>query len=88
MELFVFERLFVRHNGGSPMNNAISTISNRATRCPSCRGRAAVQGTVEIMPGVQYLTLRCISCAGVYDAEVPANPMIASALIHRITCDA
>jgi len=80
-----FSRLSVRD---CEMNNAISTISNGRTRCPRCRGRAAVQGTVEIAPSIQYLTLRCVSCAAVYDAEVPTSPMIASALAHAIVCDA
>lgn len=66
----------------------ISTISDKRSRCPGCRGRASVQSTIELMPGVQYRTLRCITCATVFDDEVPANPAIATALASRIECGA
>jgi hypothetical protein len=65
-----------------------STISDKRSRCPHCRARASVHGTVEIMPGVHYRTLRCIFCAHVFDDEVPANPALATALAARIECGA
>jgi transcription elongation factor Elf1 len=64
----------------------ISTISDKRSRCPHCRARAAVQSTIELMPGVRYLTLRCISCATIYAAQVPSNPTLATALASRIEC--
>jgi transcription elongation factor Elf1 len=39
-------------------------------RCPRCRARSTVQSAVELRPGVKYLTLRCIICGLVYDAQV------------------
>jgi hypothetical protein len=66
----------------------ISTVSDKRSRCPECRSRAAIQSTIELMPGVNYLTLRCISCATVYGAEVPANPALATALVRGIACGA
>jgi transcription elongation factor Elf1 len=64
----------------------LSMISDRRFRCPQCRARAAVQSTIELKPGVRYLTLRCSSCATIYDAQVPANPALATALTRRIEC--
>jgi transcription elongation factor Elf1 len=46
-----------------------STIVSGGLRCPRCRARSAVQSAVELRPGVQYLTLRCISCGLVFDAQ-------------------
>jgi hypothetical protein len=66
----------------------ISTVSDRGARCPQCRSRAAIQSTIELTPGINYLTLRCISCAVIYDAQVPANPALATALVRRIECGA
>ena len=63
-----------------------SMISDKRTRCPQCRGRAAVQGAIELLPGVEYLTLRCISCATVYDAQVPSNRAEAG-LVNQIMDD-
>jgi hypothetical protein len=40
--------------------------------------------TIELTPGINYLTLRCISCAAIYDAQVPASPALATALVRRI----
>ena len=57
-----------------------SMISDKRTRCPKCRGRATVQSTIELLPGIRYLTLRCISCATVYDAQVPSSPSLAKPL--------
>lgn len=49
----------------------------RGDRCPRCRARATVQNAVELRPGVNYLTLRCIACGLVFDAqtgaEIPAS---------------
>jgi hypothetical protein len=64
----------------------LSTISDRRSRCSRCRARAAVQSTIELTPGVRYLTLRCISCATIYDTQVPSNPALATALVSRVEC--
>jgi hypothetical protein len=33
-----------------------------------------VQSAIELRPGVEFLTLRCVSCGLVYDAQVPSDP--------------
>jgi uncharacterized Zn finger protein len=38
-------------------------------RCRRCRARSTVQSIIELRPGVEYLTLRCISCGLVFDAQ-------------------
>ena len=52
----------------------MSTIADKRLRCPRCQSRPAVQNAIELRPGVQYLTLRCISCGLVYDSQVPSDP--------------
>lgn len=48
----------------------MSTSANGASlRCPRCQARPTVQNAVEIRPGVEYLTMRCISCGLVYDLQ-------------------
>ena len=57
----------------STMANLRSSVRS-GTRCPRCRSRAAVQSAIELRPGVEFLTLRCVSCGLVYDAQVPSDP--------------
>jgi len=52
----------------------LSKIALSRMRCPRCRSRSTLQNTIELRPGVEYLTLRCASCGPVYDAQVPSNP--------------
>jgi hypothetical protein len=61
------------------------TFADRRSRCPSCRARVSLHGTVELTAGVHYRTLRCISCATTLDDEVPAIPSIARALANVMT---
>jgi hypothetical protein len=44
-------------------------------RCPKCRARPTVQNAVQIRIGFEYLTLRCMSCGLVYDAQVHTDPL-------------
>jgi len=60
---------------------SVNTVDDRRLRCPRCRARSTIQSTVELRPGVQYLTLRCISCGHVHDAQMPAGLPTASAMI-------
>ena len=68
----------------SKMSN-VSTIADKRMRCPRCSARPAVQNAVELRPGIKYLTLRCISCRLVYNAQVQveANPATVSRLMGR-----
>lgn len=52
------------------MENSRTIAANRS-RCPRCSARSTIQSAVELRPGVHYLTLRCISCGLVFDAQVP-----------------
>ncbi|MDQ1390987.1 MAG: hypothetical protein QOF56_4441 [Acidobacteriaceae bacterium] len=52
----------------------LSRMDLSGTRCPRCRSRATVQSAIELRPGVEFLTLRCVSCGLVYDAQVPSDP--------------
>jgi hypothetical protein len=61
------------------------TFADRRSHCPSCRARVSLHGTVEITAGVQYRTLRCISCATILDDEVPPIPSIAMAMANLMT---
>jgi rubredoxin len=56
----------------STMTN-VSTIAPSGMRCPRCQSRTTVQNAIELRPGVEYLTLRCISCGLIYNAQVPSN---------------
>jgi uncharacterized Zn finger protein len=58
-----------------------STVDDKRLLCPRCRARSTIQHTVELRPGVQYLTLRCISCGHVHDAQMPAGLPTASLMI-------
>ena len=51
--------------------------------CPRCRSRPTVQSAIELRPGVEYLTLRCVSCGLLYDAQVPSRPKKVSASSTR-----
>jgi transcription elongation factor Elf1 len=64
-----------------------STVDDRRMRCPRCCGRSTIQTGIELRPGVQYLTLRCISCGLVYDAQVPFGPSSARAVIPPLRPD-
>ena|ERR1700757_1727200 len=59
------------------------TIADERMRCPRCSARPAVQNAVELRPGIKCLTLRCISCGIVYNAQVVADPAAASHLVGR-----
>src|ERR1700747_3336098 len=63
----------------------VSTIADKRMRCPRCSARPAVQNAVELRPGIKYLTLRCISCRLVYNAQVQveADPATVSRLMGR-----
>jgi len=62
----------------------VSTIADKRMRCPRCSARPAVQNAVELRPGIEYLTLRCISCGLVYNAQVQADLATAAHLMGRI----
>ena len=49
---------------------AIVDITEMRTRCPRCGAGSTVQSAIEVRPGSEYLTLRCTSCALVFDAQV------------------
>jgi uncharacterized Zn finger protein len=51
----------------------MSRMDLSGTRCSRCRSRATVQSAIELRPRAEYLTLRCISCGLVYDAQVPSR---------------
>lgn len=51
---------------------SFNIVADKRMRCPRCRARSTVQSVIEIRPGIQYLTLRCVSCHIVYDAQVQA----------------
>jgi hypothetical protein len=51
----------------------VSTIAPSGMRYPRCQSRTTVQNAIELRPGVEYLTLRCISCGLIYNAQVPSN---------------
>jgi uncharacterized Zn finger protein len=59
----------------------VSAVDDKRLRCPRCRARSTIQSTVELRPGIQYLTLRCISCGHVHDAQMPAAQPTASSMI-------
>ena len=59
----------------SPSEPVASTAPLGRPRCPKCRARPTVQSVVEIRSGFEYLTLRCTSCALVYDAQVHTDPL-------------
>jgi len=59
----------------SPSEPVASTAPLGRLRCPKCRARPTVQSVVEIRSGFEYLTLRCTSCALVYDAQVHTDPL-------------
>jgi phage FluMu protein Com len=48
----------------------IVDIAQMRMRCPRCRAVSTVQSAIDVRPGFQYLTLRCMSCAIVFDAQV------------------
>jgi hypothetical protein len=48
----------------------IIDIAEMRMRCPRCGARSTVQSAIKVRPGFEYLTLRCISCAIVFDAQV------------------
>jgi hypothetical protein len=48
----------------------VNASNFRPIRCPRCAGRPTVQNAVELRPGFEYLTLRCVDCGLVYDAQV------------------
>jgi hypothetical protein len=60
--------------GPAGIEAMVSRMDLSGTRCSRCRSRATVQSAIELRPGVEYLTLRCISCGIVYDAQVPSDP--------------
>jgi rubredoxin len=51
------------------MEDSGTILANRS-RCPRCKARSTIQSAVQLRPGVHYLTLRCISCGLVFDAQV------------------
>jgi transcription elongation factor Elf1 len=55
-----------------------STVDDKWLRCPRCRVRSTIQGAIDLRPGVQYLTLRCIACGVVHDAQIPSDLATAS----------
>jgi transcription elongation factor Elf1 len=60
-----------------------STVDDKRMRCPRCRARSTIQNTVELRPGVQYLTLRCIACGHIHDAQMPAGAPTASPMTSQ-----
>ena len=66
---------------GVPSEPAASTASLGRQRCPKCRAVAAVQNVVPIRAGFEYLTLRCISCGLVFDAQIHTDPPKSGALV-------
>jgi hypothetical protein len=60
--------------GSAGIEAMVSRMDLSGTRCSRCRSRAAVQSAIELRPGVKFLTLRCVSCGLVYDAQVPSDP--------------
>ena len=59
---------------GVPSEPVASTASLGRQRCPKCRSLATVQNVVSIRAGFDYLTLRCTSCALVFDAQIHTDP--------------
>jgi hypothetical protein len=57
--------------------SSVSTVDDKRTRCPRCETRSTIQSAIELRPGVQYLTLRCISCGLVHDAQTSWAPSTA-----------
>ena len=58
----------------------VNAVEDKCTRCPRCGVHSNMQSAVELRPGAHYLTLRCISCGVVYDAQVPSAPAMAPAV--------
>jgi uncharacterized Zn finger protein len=57
-----------------------STVDDKRLRCPRCRARSTIQSAIDLRPGIQYLTLRCIACGVVHDAQIPSDLPRASSL--------
>jgi uncharacterized Zn finger protein len=49
---------------------AVINFDEKRMRCPRCGAHAIIQSAIEVRPGFHYLTLRCIPCAIVFDAQV------------------
>jgi transcription elongation factor Elf1 len=49
---------------------AIIDIAEMRMRCPRCGAASIVQTAIDLRLGFQYLTLRCIRCAIVFDTQV------------------
>jgi transcription elongation factor Elf1 len=49
---------------------AIINLAEMRMRCPRCAAASIVQTAIDLRPGCQYLTLRCIRCAIVFDTQV------------------
>ena len=63
--------------------SAIGNIADERMRCPRCRAYPMVQSAIELRPRLQYLTLRCNSCAIVYDAQVPSPAALSETETHN-----
>jgi hypothetical protein len=61
-----------RKPGAKTMPSANASDYSRLL-CPRCRARPTVQSAVELRQGVEYLTLRCIACGLIYDAQAEAH---------------
>jgi transcription elongation factor Elf1 len=48
----------------------IVDIAEKRMRCPRCEASSTILSAVDVRPGFQYLTLRCNSCATLFDAQV------------------
>jgi uncharacterized Zn finger protein len=48
----------------------IVDIAEMRMRCPRCGVSSTILSAVDVRPGFQYLTLRCNSCAILFDAQV------------------
>jgi transcription elongation factor Elf1 len=51
----------------------VHTIADKRLRCPRCESESTVQSSTELRLGVEYLTLRCVRCGLVHDAQMPVG---------------
>jgi len=67
--------------------SSVSTVDDKRTRCPRCETRSAIQNSIELRPGVQYLTLRCISCGLIHDAQMSSAPSMAPEMAELLPAE-
>jgi transcription elongation factor Elf1 len=60
--------------------SSLPELPPRATLCPKCQSRMAIQRIVPGREGFEHWTLRCTKCGTIREAQVNADPMKSEAL--------